>query len=73
MESICTKLALSGSKNEFARTDTVFLLISEVCNSTVSLTTIFNFSKTYLKKSRETPTLSTDADSRTDTNLKRLR
>ena len=37
MESIYTKLALYGSKNECARTDTVFLPISEVCNSTVSL------------------------------------
>ena len=37
MESIYTELALYGSKNECARTDTVFLPISEVCNGTVSL------------------------------------
>ena len=35
MESIYTNLALYGSKNECAKTDTVFLLISEVCNGTV--------------------------------------
>ena len=37
MESIYTKLALYGRKNESARTDTVFLPMSEVCNGTVSL------------------------------------
>ena len=37
MESIYTELALYGSKNECARTDTVFLHISEVCDGTVSL------------------------------------
>ena len=37
MESIYTKLALYGSKNECARTDTVFYPISEVCDGTVSL------------------------------------
>ena len=37
MESIYTELALYGSKNECARTDTVFLLIPEVCDGTVSL------------------------------------
>ena len=37
MESIYTELALYGSKNECARTDTVFLPISEVCDGTVSL------------------------------------
>ena len=37
MESIYTKLALYGSKNECARTHTVFLPISEVCHGTVSL------------------------------------
>ena len=37
MESIYTELALYGSKNEGARTDTVFLPISEVCDGTVSL------------------------------------
>ena len=36
MESIYTKLALYGSKNECARTDTVFYHISEVCDGTVS-------------------------------------
>jgi hypothetical protein len=37
MKSIYTELALYGSKNECARTDTVFLPISEVCDGTVSL------------------------------------
>ena len=37
MESIHTKLALYGSKNECARTDNVFSPISEVCDGTVSL------------------------------------
>ena len=37
MESIYTGLALYGSKYECARTDTVFLPISEVCDGTVSL------------------------------------
>ena len=40
-ESIYTELALYGSKNEYARTDTVFLPISEVCDGTVSLKVIF--------------------------------
>ena len=38
MESIYTELALYGMKNECARTDTVFLPISEVCNGTGSVT-----------------------------------
>ena len=37
MESIYTKVALYGNKYECTRTDTVFLLISEVCDGTVSL------------------------------------
>ena len=37
MESIYTELALYGSKNECARTDNVFFLISEVGEGTVSL------------------------------------
>ena len=37
MDSIYIELALNGSKNECARTDTVFLPISEVCDGTVSL------------------------------------
>ena len=37
MEIIYTQLALYGSKNECARTNTVFLTISEDCNGTVSL------------------------------------
>ena len=37
MESIYSELALSGSKNECARTDTVFFPISEVSDGTVSL------------------------------------
>ena len=35
-EYIYTELALYGSNNEFARTDAVFLPISEVCDGTVS-------------------------------------
>ena len=38
MESIYPELALHGSKNECAKTDNVFSLISEVCDGTVSLT-----------------------------------
>ena len=37
MESVYTELAFYGNKNECARTDTVFLPISEICNGTVSL------------------------------------
>ena len=37
MESVYTEIALYGSKNECARTDIVFLPISEVCDGTVSL------------------------------------
>ena len=37
MEGIYTKLALYGSINDCARTDNVFLPISEVCNGTISL------------------------------------
>ena len=37
MESIYTQLALYGSKNESARTDTVFYSISEVWDCKVSL------------------------------------
>ena len=37
MESIYPELALCGSKNECARTDTVFFTISEVSEGTVSL------------------------------------
>ena len=37
MESIYTELALYGSKNECAGTDTAFLPLSEVCNGMVSL------------------------------------
>ena len=37
MECIFTELALYPSKNECARTDTVFLPISEVCDGTVTL------------------------------------
>ena len=37
MDSIYTELALYESTNECARTDTVFLPISEVCEGTVSL------------------------------------
>ena len=37
MESIFTELTLYGSKNEYARTNTVFLPISKVCDGKVSL------------------------------------
>ena len=37
MKSIYKELALYGSKNECARTDTVFLPISEVSDGKVSL------------------------------------
>ena len=37
MESLYTGLVLYGSQNECARTDTVFLPLSEVCDGTVSL------------------------------------
>ena len=37
MESIYPELALCGSKNECARTDTVFFPIFEVSDGTVSL------------------------------------
>ena len=37
MESIYPELALCGSKNECARTDTVFVHLSEVSEGTVSL------------------------------------
>ena len=37
MKSIYTELALYGITNVCARTDTVFLPISEVCDDTVSL------------------------------------
>ena len=40
MESVYTELALYGSNNECARTDTAFLPISEVCNVTVSLSKV---------------------------------
>ena len=44
MEGIYTKLALYGSKNLCARTDNVFFPISEVCDGTVSLTEIGEYS-----------------------------
>ena len=40
MESTYTELALYGSKNECARTDTAFLLISEVCGGTASVVSV---------------------------------
>ena len=43
MESLYIGLALYGSQNECARTDTVFLPISEVCDGTVSLIGFNNF------------------------------
>ena len=52
MESIYNELALYRSTNEWARTDTVFLPIYEVCDGTVSLvpTTVLSRSR-----SEETP------------------
>ena len=47
MESIYTELALFGSKTERARTYNVFSPISDVCNSTVSLTRVLNFLQSY--------------------------
>ena len=40
MESIYTKLALYGNQNQCARTKTVFLPLSEVCDGLVSLMVI---------------------------------
>ena len=40
MKSIYPKLALSGGKNEFAVTDTVFFSISQVCTREVTLSRI---------------------------------
>ena len=40
MESIYTELALYGSKNEGARSDTVFLPLSEVCDGMISLVSL---------------------------------
>ena len=40
METIYAELALFGRKDECARTDTVLLPISEVCDGTVSLGSI---------------------------------
>ena len=37
MESIYTELALNGSNNDWPRTNTVFLPISEVCDGKVSI------------------------------------
>ena len=42
-ERIYTRLALYGSKNECAKTHTVFLAISEVCDGTVSLKDIHTY------------------------------
>ena len=53
MESTYTKLALYGSKNECARTDAVFLPISEVCNDTVSLLKLFYRDTVPLKSHEE--------------------
>ena len=41
MESIYTELALYGSKDECARTDTLFYPISEVCDGKVSLAKMY--------------------------------
>ena len=49
MESIYTELALYGSKNVCARTDTVFLPISEVCDDMVSLVKDKSYSTVKLK------------------------
>ena len=50
MESIYTELALYGSKNECARTDTVFLPISEVCDGKVSLCNPKNINTTLVSR-----------------------
>ena len=42
MESIYTELSIFVSLNKCARTDTVLLPISEVCDSTVSLKELLN-------------------------------
>ena len=44
MEGIYTKLALYGIKNECARTECVYLPISEVCHGTVFLRFLHHFS-----------------------------
>ena len=41
MESLFTESALYGSKIECAKTDTVFLSISEVCDNTVSFSILY--------------------------------
>ena len=46
MESIYTELALYDSKNVSARTDTLFLPISEVCDGTVTLGQYLEYFKT---------------------------
>ena len=45
MKSVCPKLALCGGINVCARTDTVFFLISEVSDGTVSLKKTQNVGK----------------------------
>ena len=40
MENIYAELAFDDSTNECARTETVFSSISEVCDGTVSLSTL---------------------------------
>ena len=44
MESIYTELPLYGSKNECARTDTVFYPMTEVCDGKVSRNYFINSS-----------------------------
>ena len=46
MKSIYTKLALYGINNFCAKTDNVFFPISEVCDGTVSLSTLKALHKT---------------------------
>ena len=46
MESLYTELALYGTKNEFSRTDNVFIPMSEVCDGTVSLCKISDMFQT---------------------------
>ena len=48
MESIFPELALCGSKNVCARTDTVFFPISEVSEGTVSLKTLMIYGNIFI-------------------------
>ena len=51
MESKYTELTCYGSKNECARTDTVFIPITEVRDGTVSLGNSFQYESAHLVRS----------------------